>query len=197
MGLGIPHTIVSNEYEAIQAFITCFPKVIVKPIRYPGGSFSLEDSLIEFTQPTNIFTQAMLDKAVREHRHFQPTLFQECIEKEFEIRSYYMKGAIYSMAIFSQSNEKTKIDFRNYDRDKPNRNVPYKLPQEIEEKICRFMEHMHYDTGSLDFIYHAGTYTFLEVNTVGQFGWLSQHCNYYIEKEIAVLLTQYIENGRH
>lgn len=42
------------------------------------------------------------------------------------------------MAIFSQENDKTKIDFRNYDIANPNRCVPYKLPRRIEKQLIRF-----------------------------------------------------------
>ena len=43
-----------------------------------------------------------------------------------------------------------------------------------------------YDTGSFDIIYHNGQYVFLEVNTVGQFEWVSKWCNHFIEKELAL-----------
>lgn len=35
------------------------------------------------------------------------------------------------MAIFSQQNEKTKIDFRNYDYSRPNRVVPYECQDDF------------------------------------------------------------------
>jgi hypothetical protein len=65
---------------------------------------------------------------------FSPSLFQEHIDKSFEIRTFYLDKKCYSMAIFSQNNEKTKLDFRNYDNEKPNRFVPYQLPEELEKK---------------------------------------------------------------
>jgi hypothetical protein len=30
-----------------------------------------------------------------------------------------------------------------------------------------------------------GEYVFLEVNPTGQFGWVSDNCNYYLEEKIA------------
>ena len=42
------------------------------------------------------------------------------------------------MAIFSQLDEKTKYDFRNYNHGKPNRNIPYKLPEDIKEKVLKY-----------------------------------------------------------
>ena len=100
------------------------------------------------------------------------------------------------MAIFSQSDEKTKTDYRNYNRVKPNRNVPYKLPQDVEDKICLFMDASGLDTGSIDIIKSTdGRYVFLEVNPCGQFDWLSGNCNYYIEQKIAHYLMQSGQNA--
>mgnify|MGYP000874440113 CR=1 FL=1 len=90
------------------------------------------------------------------------------------------------MAIFSQNNPKTQIDFRNYDYDKPNRLNPFKIPIEISNKIIKLMKKLKIICGSIDMIYTPkGEYVFLEVNPIGQFQWLSQNCNYYIEREIA------------
>jgi len=120
-----------------------------------------------------------------EKEDFFITFFQEKIEKDFEIRSFYLNGKIFSMAIFSQNDDQTKTDFRKYNIEKPNRNVRYNLPKEIEEKIRRLMENLDLNCGSLDFMKSGNNYYFLEVNPIGQFGNVSLDCNYYLEKEIA------------
>lgn len=136
-------------------------------------------------------TEILVDQIPRDIEEFYPSLLQEKIEKTLEVRSFYLKKRIYSMAIFSQSNDKTALDYRNYDNDKPNRCVPYKLPHEIENSIQHFMVDIDLNCGSLDFMLGTdGEYYFLEVNPVGQFGWLSHNCNYYLEEKIAQLLTQ-------
>ena len=114
------------------------------------------------------------------------TFFQEYVEKRFEIRVFYLYGCFYSMAIFSQGNEKTRVDYRNYDYERPNRNVPINLPLTMEKKITSFMGEMKLNSGSLDFIYGIDReFYFLEVNPIGQFDWLSKECNYYLDKQIA------------
>ncbi len=56
----------------------------------------------------------------------------------------------------------------------------------MELKINAFMQDVNLNSGSLDFIYTPEReFVFLEVNPVGQFDWLSTHCNYFIEKHIA------------
>jgi ATP-GRASP peptide maturase of grasp-with-spasm system len=184
VNLDIPKFLVTTEKKEIIDFIVYIKKVICKPLKsYPN--FAIEGTFFS-SDGAFLVNEAHLDNL---DNQFFPTLFQEYIEKEFEIRIFYLKGKCYSMAIFSQLDEKTKIDYRNYNRIKPNRNVPFKLPIDIENKICSFMKKAQLDTGSIDMIKSTdGRYVFLEVNPAGQFDWLSVNCNYYIEKKIAHFL---------
>lgn len=185
VGLEIPKSLVSNSVDSIIAFISSQEKTIVKPVRSTGSAKKIGFETFSFSQKTSIFDKSTLEKVLRKHSKFQPTHFQEYIEKDFEIRAFYIEGKIYAMAIFSQSNEQTKIDFRDYDRLNPNRNVPFRLPNAIEDKLISLMSELRYKTGSFDIIYSKGRYVFLEVNTLGQFEWVSKSCNYFIEKKIA------------
>lgn len=117
---------------------------------------------------------------------FFPSLITECIEKQYEIRTFFIDGQFFSMAIFSQSNEKTKVDFRKY---ADNRNVPYQLPKDIEDRLLLLFEELKLNTGSVDFIFDKdGNYVFLEINPVGQFGMTSEPCNYNLDNEVAKYL---------
>jgi len=83
------------------------------------------------------------------------------------------------------------LDYRYYDDDQPNRNIPYQLPESVEQSIKQFMKSKNLNCGSLDFMYGTDdNYYFLEVNPVGQFGWVSTNCNYYLEKRIAERLAK-------
>ncbi|MBP1165616.1 MULTISPECIES: grasp-with-spasm system ATP-grasp peptide maturase [unclassified Chryseobacterium] len=123
-----------------------------------------------------------------EKENFFPTFFQEKIEKDFEVRTFYLNGKCWSIGIFSQNDEQTKVDFRNYNYKKRNRNIRYNLPLEIEEKVHQLMELLDLNCGSLDFMKSGDKFYFLEVNPIGQFGYLSNICNYSLEKEIAEYL---------
>ncbi|MEM6719223.1 MAG: grasp-with-spasm system ATP-grasp peptide maturase [Bacteroidota bacterium] len=120
---------------------------------------------------------------------FAPTYFQEYIEKRYELRIFYLRGTFYPMAIFSQKDTQTQIDFRKYNKKKPNRTVPYKIPHEIEKKLQQLMKLMELDTASIDMIVNNKLeYYFLEVNPLGQFGMVSYPCNYYLEEKVAQTL---------
>lgn len=121
---------------------------------------------------------------------FEISLFQQKIDKKYELRIFYLKGDFYAMAIFSQLDNQTKVDFRKYNDQKPNRTVPFNLPNDIKNKLKNLMDECKLDTGSIDMIIDQNNnYYFLEVNPVGQFGMVSYPCNYNLEKKIANLLS--------
>jgi ATP-GRASP peptide maturase of grasp-with-spasm system len=178
-GLDIPKTFVSNIVydDYIDNYIT-------KPLKRTTSFFYSDKVYTVYT---------LLVKKVK--INFLPSLFQSKIEKRYEIRAFYLDGKCYSMAIFSQSDNQTKVDFRNYNYKKPNRNIPYKLPFEIENKLSKLMNELGLKNGSIDLIKGIDNkYYFLEVNPVGQFGMTSHPCNYNLEHKIFEKLVEYEKN---
>ncbi|MBS1590150.1 MAG: grasp-with-spasm system ATP-grasp peptide maturase [Bacteroidetes bacterium] len=186
-GLKIPETLICTCFSSLQNFLQKYPFVISKPIR--SGYLKTKDILIHTsTKQISIDTLKELKEKIKGNS-FLPSLFQQYIEKKFELRIFFFEKTFYPMAIFSQQNEKTKIDFRNYDDSRPNRCVPFKLPLSIEEKLNSFVTHINMRSGSIDIIYSINNeYVFLEINPIGQFQWLDKGCNYYIDKKIASYL---------
>lgn len=177
LGIPIPHT-------EIYPSIPLKDNLITKGISELGGKIKLPDSIIFYGKGVHV-----LNNDDFQNREIFPSLFQNYIEKKYEIRSFYLHGRFQSMAIFSQQNEQTKYDFRNYDYDRPNRCVPYKLPNEMEDKLHKLMQILNINCGSMDIIFgEDNNYYFLEVNPIGQFQWLSKNCNYFIERQIAECL---------
>ncbi|WP_312902740.1 grasp-with-spasm system ATP-grasp peptide maturase [Chryseobacterium taichungense] len=119
------------------------------------------------------------------------SLIQKYIEKKYELRIFYLAGKCWTMAIFSQNDDKTKIDYRNYNKEKPNRTIPYFLPENISSKLVTMMTKLNLNSGSIDMIVTPDDqFVFLEVNPVGQFGMVSKPCNYNLEYEIAAYLMK-------
>ena len=124
---------------------------------------------------------------------FLPSMFQTEIKKKFEIRTFVYGNQFYSMAIFSQSNKQTEVDFRRYDQVTPNRNSKYKLPQDIQDKIQLLLGELQLKTASIDFIVDQDDqHIFLEVNPYGQFGMVSKPNNYNLEQKFAKYLMSYV-----
>ncbi len=183
-GLDIPKTYIANSKTQLLNIMKKSAKLITKPL-YEGIGFFTENGVyITHTQKVNN----------PKYSQFLPSLFQEEIEKNYEIRVFYLDEKLYSMAIFSGSNQKTKTDFRNYDLINPNRYIPYVLPKHIKIKLINLMNMLKLSTGSIDMIKdYSGKHIFLEVNPIGQFGMVSKPCNYNLEKQVAQMLIKKLE----
>lgn len=134
----------------------------------------------------------LVDSNKIDFKNIFPSLFQDYINKEIEIRVFFWNTLFFPLAIISQNNEKTKVDFRNYDREKPNRNIPIVLPNDLKRKLKKLLKILDINSGSIDLILEkdSNKYYFLEINPVGQYGGLSTKGNFYIEK----LIAKYISN---
>ncbi len=185
-GLQVPATFVTTAKNELLHFMKKYDRAITKPV-YESDYFEYEGSSYW------MYTAAATTKEVEDYpEHMFPVLVQENIEKEYELRIFYLDGKCHAMAMFSQLDSKTATDFRRYNFERPNRCVPYALPVPVQEKLHTLMQCLQLNTGSIDMIHATdGRYVFLEVNPVGQFGMVSQPCNYYLEKEVAAWLIQH------
>lgn len=189
VGLSIPETLITNTKKELLLFANKFPiitKAVKNPVNLNFEDFSIQDQGTFFVKKEDIDA---LDT------HFNLSIFQEYIHKDLEIRAFVYGNKIFPMAIFSQNDTKTKIDYRNYNREKPNRCVPFNFPKDIERKIFNFFDLKKLNTGSIDIIVNENKFYFLENNPQGQYEWLSENCNYYIDRYIATQLINF-ENGR-
>lgn len=183
-GLEIPATLVTNAKEKLRVFARQYPEMITKCLS-EVRSFRIEGKMM------GMYTSTINEEDVESLPDlFAPSLFQENIKKELELRVFYLAGEVFPMAIFSQLDPVTAVDFRQYNHEKNNRVVPYALPADITDKIRKLMSALSLNTGSVDIIKSTDRkYIFLEVNPVGQFGMVSKPCNYFLEKKIAQFLT--------
>lgn len=182
-GLRIPKTHISNYSRVIRENIDNEKDYICKPV---SETLHLEDDEYEYST----FTKKILKEDIRDEiRYCTPQFIQECIEKWIELRVFIIKRKLFVMAIFSQREETTSVDFRNGGFGTRPRVTPFTLPMEIENKLLQFMDISGYSTGSLDLILtQEGDYIFLEVNPIGVIDMVSTPCNYMIEKEIATYI---------
>lgn len=180
VGLKVPASIITNTKSNLKDFHYRHQPLIVKSIS-DGTNFIIKN------EKYALFTSLLNENDIEDLPNtFMPSLIQQYIEKQFEIRAFYLNGKCYSMAIFSQNDEKTQVDFRNYNDEKPNRRSVFQLPKEIETKIDLLMKKFNLNCGSLDLIYSIEKeFVFLEINPVGQFGMVSKPCNYNLEKILA------------
>lgn len=183
VGLKIPETIFTN--NKLDLLNLNEDLLITKPM-------SETNHFIHDSSVYSLYTTLVTKSDIKNMPDFFfPTCFQKYINKEVELRVFFFFGECYSMAIFSQADEQTMVDFRNYNVSKCNRSVPFLLPKNIKKKIKRLMKILDMETGSIDVIKTIESeYYFLEVNPIGQFGMVSYPCNYFLEEKIAQALTK-------
>lgn len=186
VGLLVPPTLLAVQAEELRQFVAKEGGCISKSIQDMMGIKT--DDNYAFTGKT-----VRVDKdSICPQGHWY-SLFQKEIKKKYELRIFFFMGKIYTMAIFSQMDKESELDFRQVDVNgkHPNRMVPFKLPAEKAGKIRRLMKNLKLKSGSIDIIVDKNNdYYFLEVNPVGQFNFVSEICNYHIEKHIANYLAQ-------
>ena len=179
-GMYVPDTIVTNDpinlrdfYEKHKGNI-CFKLQKGAVIRTPEGNKVIY---------TNKVTEEQMRNASLVSGH--PSLFQEYIDKEFEIRVVATDKTATGIAIHSQDSEISKVDYRRYDLE----NVKYnqiELPKNVRNFCSSMLSHYGLHFGAFDFIYSKeGKYFFLELNPNGQWLWLEEQSGYNLTKEVA------------
>lgn len=184
IGIDVPPTLITNSGSEIIKTSKLWGSLITKNI---SNGINYINNGVTITQGTEPIKTINVNKSDT----FFYSLVQKHIRKKYELRIFFIGDKYFSGAIFSQQNEKTKYDFRNYDSNKENLIVPCKIPKYIKQKLQSLMKKLNLNCGSIDMIVTPkNEYIFLEVNPVGQLEWLSYFCNFNIEKEIARFLFQ-------
>lgn len=184
VGLKIPKTIITTRKSEALAFYNESKSLVSK---------SLYNSRVIHPQGEvyQMHTHQLLAEDLSElPNSFAPSLLQEVIQKQYDIRTFYLDGELYSMAIIT-SNEVQDIDYRKVSPQKM-RLLPIKLDEQTSKAILSFMKHMNLKVGSLDLIKAKdGNVYFIEVNHEGQFNMIDEPCNYGIHRTIAQKLIKY------
>lgn len=197
VGFRIPETIVTNDENAVKDFYFKHNRsVIFKPLS--GVSYSspnnskeiynaykdefLIEPEIENREKENatvpvIFAQLLDDEKIKSisNVRYCPTVFQEYINKDIELRITVVGTEIFACAINSQKFEETKVDFRKFIKFKncDLEHTVFKLPSNIESKLLKMMKQLGLIFGCFDIILTKdGEFVFLEVNPNGQWMWI-------------------------
>ena len=185
-GFRIPNSIIVQNYKELEnLYIANDGKVITKAITDWSSS-----SYLDAYSYSNTTKEIDLDDIPKT---FFYSLFQQQIPKSFEVRTFVWDNKIYSAAIYvTPDNVQARIDFRNsYDTIKI---VPYKLPENINNRLLSLMNNFGLESGSADFIVDDDmNYWFLEINPVGQFDFVDKYCNYGLAHIIAKKLIEYAD----
>lgn len=186
LGFSVPKTLVTNDPARARQFIDDCPRgAIYKTI--DGGCFDYGDET--FVVPTTLVTEGLKQQLslIRP----MPALFQERVEKEYELRVTVVGEAIFAVRINSQKYEETSLDWRDPDFVMRLEYAPVTLPREVANSIYKMMDRMGISFGAFDFaVDKSGTHWFFEVNGSGQWYWLEHQTGLLISRSIADILTK-------
>ena len=183
-GLTIPHTAVVSSKSTLRKLKAQWGRIIHKSM-HQGIAVHTEKVLISGQQTEEVTEEVIAQLGDT----FFPSLIQQLVPKQFEVRVFCFRNIVRAIATFTQRNALTEIDGRGIDTQKPNRQVPFELPGELKSKLQQVMKRLDLNYGSFDLICTPDNeFIFLEVNPYGQYGFLSMAGNFYLEKEIAEYL---------
>ena len=176
-GLAVPATICTNDSATALAFIQqCKGEALFKDA---SGSETL-------------FRPAVVDgrggKAAFRHLKTSPCVFQERVDKAFDVRAVVVGEKVFACRIDSQASPTAALDWRVYD-DARVRWERMELPRAVERGMLRLMRTLDLRWGSFDFAAGKdGRFYFLEVNRPGACAWLLPYVGIDVTREIAVWL---------
>lgn len=113
--------------------------------------------------------------------------FQRWVPKQYDARIIVIGDRLCAFAIHAGS-AASYVDFRaDYDALSYE---PIDLPDDVSVGVSRFLATLGLTYGALDFVVSSeGSYTFLECNAGGQFGWLEARTGVPLTDALADLLA--------
>lgn len=184
LNLEVPRTLITNDPGAVKEFAkTCETGIITKML----SSFAVYEEgkeRVVFTNPVK--PQDLEDLS---GLRLCPMTFQEMVPKALELRVTIVGQDVFSASIDSQSSERATHDWRKDGLGLLEEWKPYDLPEEIKERLLRYMDYFGLNYGAIDIIVTpAGRHVFLEANPAGEFFWLERCPGLPISKAIADVL---------
>jgi glutathione synthase/RimK-type ligase-like ATP-grasp enzyme len=181
LGLAVPETLVTNDPQEAEAFTEAGP-TICKPLG--RGALSVEgEERVFFTRLLTTDDIANLSTIGPE-----PYLFQRLVPKQYDVRVVVIGAEVFAVAIHSQGNEETVIDWRRADASQLPHEV-VELPPETSAACVGLLAHYGLSFGAIDLaIDTEGRPVFFEINPSGQWAWLEQLTGVPLRERLASLL---------
>ena len=183
-GLKVPATCISNDAAAIRRFISSVNAPVITKMQ---SSFAIYRQGVEHV----VFTNAVDENHLQELESVQycPMVFQERIEKQLELRVTIVGYEVFAFSINSAVSERAATDWRKEGAALIQSWEPYRLPDEVQQKLLTFMDRYGLNYGAIDLILTPDNqYYFLEVNAAGEYFWLDELCDNAISRQIAQVL---------
>lgn len=173
-GFSIPKTIISNDPGSVLGLAAASASGLVyKAMSSPllGAEDVEDDAIVVSGLETTLVTQEMLDDA--DAVKLIPCHFQEYIDKRYELRVTVVGSQVFAAKLYSQDDERTRVDSRNMAADIRYEKV--NLDEELAAKCVNFVRSYGLEYGAIDLLVDkTGQVIFLENNPNGQFLYVQQ-----------------------
>jgi glutathione synthase/RimK-type ligase-like ATP-grasp enzyme len=170
-GFAIPETLLSNDPEEIRRFYREHNGDVICKFFSPAFWRSRSDGTL-----SGVFTARLTEQLLADDAAFTscPAIYQKHLPKRSDVRIVFFGSTYVAVRIWSQRSSSGAVDFRS--------DIRFEAPMEqmiIEPSLLqRCMEltsKLGLLHGSYDFVEGPdGSFTFLEVNEMGQFLWLEE-----------------------
>ncbi|MFC0626393.1 MvdC/MvdD family ATP grasp protein [Kribbella deserti] len=182
VGLVTPRTLVTNRPEDVVAFGTEMGRIITK-------SLSIVRYVDDVKGPGLLYTTEVPeadwgDGGITATAH----LFQEVVERDYEVRLTYVGGQCFSAAI-EPDDPYGELDIRAHSRRV--RYAAIEAPSKITAAVGAMMDRLGLVFGAFDFIVRPdGQWVFIELNPNGQWAWIEEEVGHPISAALADLLEK-------
>lgn len=183
VGFLVPNSMMTNDPEAAKKFIKIHNKCCIKP---------LNESILNNDENSYIAYTAIINKSdinnIDKIKHF-PIFVQQYIDKEYELRITVIGDKVIPVAIHSQTNKSTKIDWR-VGNCKKVKYTKIEIPDAVSRKCLAIVKTFGLKFSSMDLIFSKdGKYYFLDLNPNGQWAWIDIKLNLKMYKELLEVLN--------
>lgn len=164
VGLATPETLFSNDPEEIRRFIASVGGRAVFKTLTPAAWHDDDNNCWAPYTVSLRESDLVADNLLRQ----TPAIFQNQVDKDFEVRVTIMGRAVFAAKVRSQETSKGQVDWRlAYDELVMEQ---MELPEDVAECCLLLMSRLGLVFGCFDFIVTPeGDWVFLEVNEMGQF----------------------------
>jgi|SRR5690554_1034735 len=166
-GLKIPETLITSNKETVNNIFKA-SRIVNKAI---------QENI--FTKHSNVFFIQRVEEIENKKlkNNYSSSLFQSSLDKLIEIRTFFLINRFYSIGFYSSEKSvdmRETYSFQNH--------FKIILPEKIEQQLTSLMNRLNLLSGSIDLILSKnGDYYFLEINTQGQYDWVSKLGGYNLD----------------
>jgi glutathione synthase/RimK-type ligase-like ATP-grasp enzyme len=194
VGFRIPQTLVTNRPEMALSFAAQNDgDIAIKSL----GAISVIKDQVGGALQYGIFTRRVNYAELAEHGDkigFMPTLYQQFIPKESELRITCVGGQVFACKIQTRAGDITSDDYRF---DTPNLHHTAIECPELTSRLHAYMKAFGLNFGCFDFIApKSGEAIFLECNCNGQWLWIQDRTGQQIGEAIAEELLRHTRQKR-